>query len=105
MKSFFTAIILVMALTNPVFAAPAAGMENGQTVHISVNGLVCDFCARSLEKVFAKQESVASVTVDLGAKLITLDLKKDKKISDETITKLVNDAGYSVEKIHRVERE
>ena len=32
-------------------------IEN-QILKISVNGLVCDFCARSIEKLFRKKESV-----------------------------------------------
>ena len=27
----------------------------GQTLYVHVNGLVCDFCARSIEKMFLKK--------------------------------------------------
>jgi hypothetical protein len=35
--------------------APAAAVAGGETVTMEVKGLVCDFCARSLEKVFLKK--------------------------------------------------
>ena len=28
---------------------------NSEVLNISVNGLVCDFCARSIEKIFSKK--------------------------------------------------
>ena len=47
-------------------------IEN-QILKISVNGLVCDFCARSIEKLFRKKESVESINVDLENMLITIE--------------------------------
>lgn len=72
---------------------------NTKVIYAFVNGLVCDFCARSLEKTFEKEESVKSITIDLQEKLITIVLKKEKKLEDSKIIKLVNDAGYDVKEI------
>ena len=85
----------------PAAEAPAAKAE-GQVIHVGVNGMVCDFCAQSLTKVFKKNEGVSNVDVSLEKKLITITLKKDGKIEDETIKKLVVDAGYAIEGIHRM---
>jgi len=41
------------------------------TVTVKVNGLVCDFCARALEKIFSKQDSVENIEVDLTTKMVT----------------------------------
>lgn len=71
-------------------------------VHVSVNGLVCDFCARALEKVFGKQEAVKAIDVNLDDKIITVNFVDGKTLDDETITKLITDSGYNVEGIHRV---
>ena len=68
---------------------------------VSVNGLVCDFCARAVEKVFGKQDAVETITVDLTAKIITATLRDGKTMTDETVTKLVTDAGYNVTSIKR----
>ncbi len=73
-------------------------------VHVSVNGLVCDFCARALEKVFGKQEAVNDIDVNLDNKIITIDFKDGQSLDDETITQLINDSGYNVESIHYVEQ-
>lgn len=70
---------------------------------MSVNGLVCDFCARALEKVFGKEEAVKAIDVNLDTKIITVNFNEGQTLSDEKITALVTDAGYNVEGIHRVE--
>lgn len=95
--------ILIIALTILTLSSfpftPAQAETN--SIRVDINGLVCDFCARALEKVFGKQESVRSIDVKLNEKLLTIHLKGEDTLDDATITKLVNDAGYDVRKIHR----
>ena len=68
-------------------------------VYVSVNGLVCDFCAISLEKVFGKQQAVQSIKVDLNKKIITIYFKHGESIDDAKIVKLIEDSGYNVREI------
>ena len=72
-------------------------------VHVSVNGLVCDFCARALEKVFGKVEAVKAIDVNLDTKIITVNFNEGQTLNDEKLTQLITDAGYNVEGIHRGE--
>ena len=105
-----TALILVGA--TPAYAGhhegekhetkTEAAVQSGD-VHVSVNGLVCDFCARALEKTFGKQESVKGIDVNLESKVVTINFNDGQTLDDETITQLITDAGYNVEGIHRVE--
>ena len=76
--------------------------ENTKTVNVTVNGLVCDFCARALEKVFSKRKEVDSINVDLDNALVQIFVKQDESIDDETLTKLITDSGYNVTKIERL---
>ncbi len=71
------------------------------TINIKVSGLVCDFCARSLEKVFLKRGDVGGIKVDLGKGSIVVAMKPGLTIDDATITKLIADSGYNVSAIHR----
>lgn len=71
------------------------------TITAEINGLVCDFCARALEKVFGKRSEVSGIDVNLDTKLVTIGFKKGGDIDDATITKLIVDAGYNVVKINR----
>ncbi|GAB5388178.1 MAG: hypothetical protein Alpg2KO_11460 [Alphaproteobacteria bacterium] len=106
-------LTLALTATALSFATPALAVDQGQTpqvavqtaqtAHVSVNGLVCDFCARALEKVFGKQDAVSDIDVDLDSKVITINFKQGQSLDNDTITKLVTDSGYNVEGIHRVE--
>ncbi len=82
-------------------AAPAQASHGGKHVFVKINGLVCDFCARSMEKVFMKKDPVSGVKVDLSAKIVTIDLKEGSAFSDDDIRKGVTDAGYAVVSIER----
>jgi copper chaperone CopZ len=79
-------------------AAPAVGAPD---VVVKVNGLVCDFCARSLEKTFRKTGKVSGVSVDLTAKEVKLKFAPGGALNDATIRKLVTDAGYAVVSLQR----
>ena len=75
-----------------------------KTLEVYVNGLVCDFCARSIEKLFSKNNSVNNVTINLDEMLVTIQLKENKNLNDETIKKLIEDSGYNVVLINRVKK-
>lgn len=95
MRCFLLFLALVVLFSSPVYA--------GETVKINVNGMVCDFCARAIEKVFGKQEAVDNIAVNLTDKLITLAMKDGQTMDDEAITKLINDSGYALVSIQREE--
>ena len=96
----------LLAFSIPAYAAhgdhaPVSETQSVQVVHVRVNGLVCDFCARALEKVFGNQEEVSDIDVDLDKKVVTIRFKPNQTLDDEIITKLILDSGYNVEGIHR----
>ena len=69
-----------------------------------VNGLVCDFCARSLEKTIGKQDKVESIKIDLKDKLITINFYENQKLEENIITQLINDSGYTVREIKNMKK-
>ena len=75
---------------------------DGEQIKVNVFGLVCDFCAQAIEKVFMKREEVAGIKVDLSGGLIEIFTKKDKVLDDGSLSKLIEDAGYNVDSIMRV---
>ena len=66
-------------------------------ITIHVKGLVCDFCARSVEKTFGKNKAIESILVDLDNGIISLNLKVDASVSDEEIANLVESSGGAYE--------
>lgn len=89
--------MLIVTLAG-VLVASSAFAEN---IKVSVNGLVCSFCATGIEKTFNAQPAVSAVKVDLDNKLVTIDTKPKETLDDATVTKLITDAGYTVTNIVR----
>ncbi len=72
-----------------------------EQVKISVNGLVCDFCARAIEKVFMKKDAVNTINVNLDKRLITINFKQGQSLDDATLTEAITEAGYNIDTITR----
>ena len=86
-------------------AATTNGLSSGKItdniININVNGMVCDFCAQSIEKVFMKRIEVKGINVDLEDQKVVIYLEKETDIEDTTISTIFEDAGYTVETINR----
>ena len=76
-------------------------MAGGQPVVVDVLGVVCDFCATAMNKIFGKRQEVAAVYVDLDKKTLSLALQAGETLSDQDIEKLAEQAGYRIAAIRR----
>ena len=94
MKNLFLFFILIISFYKYSFSK-----DHSSTVYAYVNGLVCDFCARALEKTIGKNDAVKSITVDLRDRIITINFNENKKLENSIIEQLIADAGYSVREI------
>ena len=74
---------------------------NGILLTVAVEGMVCDFCAQAIQKVFLKKEEVAGITVDLDNQNVIIALKENTNITDNIIEDLFINAGYNVSEINR----
>ena len=83
-------IVLFMLL----FSTHSLACEDSVTVE--VNGMVCDFCARALEKVFSKRDEVRDIRVDLEDGNVTINYHAGKSMDGTTIRKLITDSGYDI---------
>ena len=97
-------ITLLVAIMLTIFVA--ISVSHSKTIKIEVEGMVCDFCAQSIEKVFLKQPGVEKVDVNLevGKVIVKMaDVFQDDEdgISDKRIKQLFLDAGYDVSSIKR----
>ena len=60
------------------------GLSHSQIAVVSVKGMVCDFCARGIEKIFKKDTNVKKIDVDLskGKVLIAYNSRKEIKFNE-----------------------
>ena len=75
--------------------------EGGEPIVADVLGVVCDFCAMAMNKIFGKREEVAAIYVDLDTKALSLVLAPGASMSDQTIADLAVQAGYRIAEVRR----
>ena len=85
------------------FLLVAATVAQAGTIEMRVNGLVCAFCARGIEKTFHKNPAVEDVVVSLEDKLVAVQTKEGADISDQDLRDTLTDAGYDIKSIERTE--
>lgn len=90
LKSLFMCVFLCLFLSLPIQAS---------SYEVEVDGMVCDFCARGLEKVFGKNEAVDNIDVSLAKGEVTVHVKEGQVISKEAIQKAIEGNGLTVKNI------
>jgi copper chaperone CopZ len=80
-----------------------AASSTAATIQMTVNGLVCAFCAQGIEKRLKKFPATAEVVVSLEHRLVAVSLRDGQDIPDADLRKALTDAGYTVKSIERSE--
>jgi copper chaperone CopZ len=87
-----------------LLALSAGAAANAATIEMTVNGLVCGFCAQGIEKTLRKDAATADVVVSLENRLVAIATKPGTDISDDTLRTALKNAGDDVKAISRTER-
>ena len=79
----------------------SSGIVTTNIVDVDTNGMVCDFCAQSIEKILMKRQEVQGIFVDLDNQKVVIYLKNNSILNDKAIIKLFEESGYGVNRINR----
>ena len=71
------------------------GQKNSQVAVISVNGMVCDFCARGIERTFKKDKSVQKIDVDLTRGKVLVMYAQSATVNFEDIKQKILSNGQN----------
>ena len=82
----------------------AAGATQAATTKLTVNGMVCAFCAQGIEKKLGAMPQTQAVYVNLGQKIVAVEAKAGQTLDAEQLRSTVKDAGYEVVKVETVEQ-
>lgn len=93
MKQLLAALALMAAVV-PALAA--------ESLKVTVNGMVCAFCAQGIEKSLSKMEATRDVFVDLKHKVVAVEPKPGHALDRKAIETAIVDAGYDVVKMESV---
>ncbi|MEY4295420.1 MAG: hypothetical protein RLY82_1108 [Pseudomonadota bacterium] len=88
-KNLVTSFLLV-SLSNISFAATST--------KITVNGMVCSFCAQGIEKRLSQMPATKAVFVDLKNKVVAVEAKDGMTLDNKLIAFEITEAGYDVVK-------
>ena len=86
-------LVMLLLLTAP----PAIA----ETIEMSVNGLVCGFCAQGIEKSLRRNPATADVLVSLEHRIVVVATKEGMDIPDADLREALTNAGYAIKSIAR----
>ena len=75
-------------------------LASSEEIRVTVNGMVCSFCAQGIKKSFNSTKGAVEVTADLEQKLVIIRTAEKNILSDEQVKEIIHDAGYHVVSIH-----
>ena len=78
------------------FERLVSGSPTYNVAVVSVNGMVCDFCARGVEKAFAKDPDVMKIDVDLELGSVLIAYGSEAQPSERDIDKRIRSNGLDV---------
>lgn len=93
--AFNKTIIVTAALLSAV-------MAQAETTKITVNGMVCAFCAQGIESALTALPETKAVFVDLAGKVVAVESKDGMKLNAAKIKKEIEDAGYDTVKFETI---
>ncbi|HZV61516.1 MAG TPA: heavy metal-associated domain-containing protein [Methylophilaceae bacterium] len=82
-------VFMLIALS---FSAPSYAAS----IKAEVNGMVCAFCAKGIEKKLNALPQSQNVFVDLKNHIVVLELKENENVPLEDFKAIIKDAGYDV---------
>ncbi len=77
----------------------ATATFSAETIKVTVNGMVCAFCAQGIEKRLGQLPATQAVFVDLKKRVVAVEAKAGQKLDDKLIRAEIVDAGYDVVKL------
>jgi copper chaperone CopZ len=93
-----------MKLINLIFAISLLALSQAAlaSMKITVNGMVCSFCAQGIEKNILKLDETKAVLVDLKNKVVIVEAKEGKTLNEKLIKEEITDSGYDVVSIETI---
>jgi copper chaperone CopZ len=94
-KMIFINFVLVVSLLGFNQAALAS-------MKVTVNGMVCSFCAQGIEKSLLKLDETKAVLVDLKNKVVVIEAKENTALNEKLIRQEIIDSGYDVVSVESI---
>jgi cation transport ATPase len=97
MKKLMIVIFLLTAFLQ-------ASVGFAASIKAEVNGMVCAFCAKGIEKKLNAMPEAKGAFVNLKRRIVVLELKEQQDVPLTTFEQVITDAGYTISKVQKVEQ-
>ncbi|HYD33342.1 MAG TPA: heavy metal-associated domain-containing protein [Methylophilaceae bacterium] len=87
-----------------LFALTFSATSYAASIKAEVNGMVCAFCAKGIEKKLKALPEAQNVFVDLKKHIVVLELKPNQEVPLDDFKAIIKDAGYDVSKAEVVDK-
>jgi copper chaperone CopZ len=96
--------MIKMKFINFIFAISLLGFNQAAlaSMKVTVNGMVCSFCAQGIEKSLLKMDETKAVLVDLKNKVVLIEAKDGKTLNEKLIKEEITDSGYDVVSVETI---
>ncbi|MGH7614399.1 MAG: heavy-metal-associated domain-containing protein [Gemmatimonadales bacterium] len=107
-KTLLYAALMILALT---LGAPGRGHAQapaplpGDSLRLTVDGMVCSLCAYGVERRLKKLDHVQHVQVELDSGLVVLVLEPGAALADSALAREVRKAGFALRHVGRFTRD
>lgn len=95
--------LALLAVVTSLGLTGLTGLAQAKTIQVTVDGMVCSFCAQGIEKKMKAQAATDKVFVSLEKQTTLVELKAGKDITDAVLKAEITDAGYVVKSITRTD--
>lgn len=85
-----------------LLAAAAAQAQEARTAKLSVNGMVCAFCAQGIEKRLTAMPETGPMYINLSKKVVAVEAKPGQTLNVDRLKSEVKEAGYEVTAVEMV---
>lgn len=94
----------MMKRLNYLLAIALLGLSQASmaSMKVTVNGMVCSFCAQGIEKSLLKLDDTKAVLVDLKNKVVVVEAKEGKTLNEKIIRQEIIDSGYDVTHVETI---
>lgn len=87
-------------IASAVYAS--SGASEARTAKISVNGMVCAFCAQGIEKRVTAMPEAGPLYINLSRKVVAVQPKAGKALDIDKLKREIAEAGYEVTAVEMV---
>lgn len=95
------ALILVAASVPVIAVGGETGLEGRTLYRLQVDGMVCPFCAYSVEQRLQALAGVEYVDVDVESGRVMVGVQPDHRLEAAQVRKLIEGAGFQFKGLER----